>query len=106
MSKRRRKVDPEAVVKRMMRGQLKDFRKKFGRDPLPGEPVFFDPDKDVPTELTEERVRGEMMEIMSGGPPHLTYAYAKDGPHAHGRHGGVLRPEGRCGVQGGDRRVF
>jgi hypothetical protein len=79
MSKRRRKVDPEAVVKRMMRGQLKDFRKKFGRDALPGEPVFFDPDKDEPTELTEERVRDDMMAVMSGGPPHLAYAYAKTG---------------------------
>jgi hypothetical protein len=25
------------------------FAKKFGREPAPGEPIFFDPDKDVPT---------------------------------------------------------
>ena len=32
------------------------FRKKFGRDPGPGDPVFFDPDADTPTAITPERM--------------------------------------------------
>ena len=31
--------------------QLRRFRDKFGRDPRPEEPVFFDPDADVPRPL-------------------------------------------------------
>jgi hypothetical protein len=86
--KLRRRVDPEAGVRRVLRAQLRDFRKKFGRDPLPGEPVFFDPDKDVPTEMTEERLREDMLEMLADGPPQVAYAYAKtgllliDGPEA------------------------
>ncbi len=79
MAKRRRSVNPDIVVKHVLRGQLRDFRKKFGRDPLPGEPVFFDPDEDVPTEMSEKQVREDMLKVMSGGPPHLAYAYAKTG---------------------------
>jgi hypothetical protein len=32
-----------------MREQLVRFRQKFGRDPGPDDPVFFDPEKDTPT---------------------------------------------------------
>jgi hypothetical protein len=79
MAKRGRTVDPEAVTKRVMRQQLKAFRKKFGRDPLPGEPVFFDPDQDVPTEMSEATLREEMLELLSDLPPQFAYAYAKTG---------------------------
>jgi hypothetical protein len=79
MGKRRRSVDPEAATKRILRKQLKAFRKKFGRDPLPGEPVFFDPDKDLPTEMSEEQVREDMLKVLEGGPPQFAYAYAKTG---------------------------
>jgi len=33
--------------------QLQAFRAKFGRDPGPDDPVFFDPDADEPTEMTD-----------------------------------------------------
>jgi len=33
----------------ILRDRLKQFREKFGRDPGPGDPVFFDPSKDEPT---------------------------------------------------------
>jgi len=79
MAKRKRGRDPNIVVRLALRGQLRDFRKKFGRDPLPGEPVFFDPDKDVPTEISDERFRDDMLAMMADGPPHLTYAYLKTG---------------------------
>jgi hypothetical protein len=62
-----------------MRQQLKDFRKKFGRDPLPGEPVFFDPVASVPTATSEAKWRQEMLEVLSDLPPQFAYAYAKTG---------------------------
>lgn len=34
--------------------QVEAFRRKFGRDPGPEDPVFFDPDADDPTMLTEQ----------------------------------------------------
>jgi hypothetical protein len=36
--------------------QRKAFIEKFGREPGPGDPVFFDPDKDVPTPMDAERL--------------------------------------------------
>jgi hypothetical protein len=36
-------------MKELLEQQLERFRKKFGRDPGPGHPVFFDPNADVAT---------------------------------------------------------
>jgi hypothetical protein len=65
----------------MMRAQLKDFRRKFGRDPKPGEPVFFDPDKDEPTPLDPGKVEADMLEVLrkTGTAPQIIYAYRKTG---------------------------
>lgn len=61
--------------------QLEAFRAKFGRDPLPHEPVFFDPDKDVPTALELEDTDGQILEAMrlAGIAPQFIYAYHKTG---------------------------
>ena len=40
------KMDPELA--RAMKNQLRAFKKKFGREPGPNDPVFFDPDADTP----------------------------------------------------------
>jgi hypothetical protein len=61
MAKRGKTIDPEVAVERILRQQLKAFRKRFGRDPLPGDPVFFDPDQDTPMEMTEEQVHKDML---------------------------------------------
>ncbi|MBO0823398.1 MAG: hypothetical protein J2P27_06005 [Actinobacteria bacterium] len=37
-----------------LREQHELFREKFGRDPDPGDPVFFDPDSDEPTLLAAD----------------------------------------------------
>ncbi len=42
--------------------QLESFKEKFGREPGPDEPVFFDPDCDVPTRLSESKLRRELSE--------------------------------------------
>jgi hypothetical protein len=33
---------------------------KFGREPGPGDQVFFDPDKDVPTSIGAERMSADL----------------------------------------------
>ena len=42
--------------------QLESFKDKFGREAGPGDPLFFDPDHDVPTPLTEAKVKRELVE--------------------------------------------
>jgi hypothetical protein len=42
--------------------QLESFRKKFGREAGPDDPLFFDPDYDVPTPLTEKKVKRKLVE--------------------------------------------
>ncbi len=77
--KRKRTLEEEAA--RAMRKQLKAFRKKFGRDPLPDEPVFFDPKKDVPTPMDEEEMEKILLDALlkSGAPPEVIYAHKKTG---------------------------
>jgi len=48
------KMSPE--VQRLMEMQLERFREKFGRDPGPEDPVFFDPDADEPRPLPESKL--------------------------------------------------
>ena len=45
-----------------MMQQQESFVKKFGREPSPDDPLFFDPDCDVPIPLTESKLRRELSE--------------------------------------------
>jgi len=80
MAKLRRTVDPEAATKHVLRQQLRDFRKRFGRDPLPAEPVFSDSDQDVPMEMSEESCARACSSCCLSSHPQFAYAYAKSGP--------------------------
>jgi hypothetical protein len=40
--------------------QRKAFVEKFGREPGPNDPVFFDPDKDVPTLIDPARLDADL----------------------------------------------
>lgn len=77
--KRKRTLEEEAA--RAMRKQLKAFRKKFGRDPEPHEPVFFDPKSDVPKQMDAEEFDKVLMDALlkSGAPPEVIYAHKKTG---------------------------
>ena len=79
MGKRRGRGNQKADL--VIRQQLAAFRKKFGRDPLPHEPVFFDPDEDVPTPLTEEKLMMDFLEAMNLAdlPPQIAYAIERTG---------------------------
>jgi hypothetical protein len=67
----------EAILQR----QLKAFRKKFGRDPGPGDPIFFDPDAETPQHLDADEMGRQVVMIMknAGIRPELAYAYQKPG---------------------------
>ena len=47
----------EAIVR-----QRKLFKETFGREPGPKDPIFFDPDFDVPTPLSEEKLKRGLKE--------------------------------------------
>src|SRR5438067_13336309 len=49
-------------IRKIMERQLARFREKFGREPRPTDKVFFDPDADEPTPLTEENIEAAMMD--------------------------------------------
>ena len=63
--------------------QLDAFRKKFGRDPAPGDPIFFDPEKDEPTPMSEDDHCAMAAELIEGmvriGRPEFGYAYSRSG---------------------------
>ena len=40
--------------------QRKAFIEKFGREPGPDDPVFFDPDKDVPTPIDRAQMDADL----------------------------------------------
>jgi hypothetical protein len=68
-------------VKRALAEAQRDFVAKFGREPLQGEPLIFDPDFDTPTPYTDEKMTTMMVEAMeeAGTPAHLIFAYRKTG---------------------------
>jgi hypothetical protein len=68
-------------VDELRRNQQKAFRAKFGRDPRPDEPLFFDPNKDAPVAIDLEQVFADLADNMreAGISPELIYAYEKTG---------------------------
>lgn len=53
-----------AKVSEALEGQLAAFRAKFGRDPGPEDPIYFDPDADEPTPLSVDAWRESMDEMI------------------------------------------
>ncbi|MFK4065843.1 hypothetical protein [Streptomyces sp. NPDC029674] len=50
-------------TKEVLEGQRDAFREKFGREPGPGDPLFFDPDADTPTGLSKEYFDTMMLDM-------------------------------------------
>lgn len=65
----------------MIEAQLQRFREKFGREPGPGDPIFFDPDSDTPVPFNEAHFTSGMVDLMrkAGIPDELIYAFSKTG---------------------------
>ena len=61
--------------------QRKAFIEKFGREPGPDDPVFFDPDANTPQPLDLEGYENDLAEAMAaaGIDPRLIYASRKTG---------------------------
>lgn len=61
--------------------QREAFKAKFGRDPGPNDPVFFDPTADYPKEINSEWMETQITEAMSKASvdEELIYAYEKTG---------------------------
>jgi hypothetical protein len=62
MMARRIEMTPEMT--QIMVDQRARFLKKFGREPGPNDPVFFDPDQDVPTPWPREKLQAELLKAM------------------------------------------
>lgn len=62
----------------LMHRQREAFRAKFGRDPGPSDPLFFDPGADTPVEMD---MQSALLAAMSKAnlPPEFAYAFKKTG---------------------------
>lgn len=65
----------------VLQAQRLKFTEKFGREPGPKDPIFFDPDYDTPVTFTEEKATSEIIEAMRAANvrPELIYAFEKTG---------------------------
>ena len=95
---RRVRLPPDA--NEMTKAQLEAFRKKFGRDPGPGDPIFFDPDAPGPDPVPydESRIVAETVITMIRAeiPRRLIYTFLRtDGLIVDERGYRKLSPEDR-----------
>lgn len=79
-----KKLPMSPGVRAIIEYQLKRFEEKFGRPPGPHDPIFFDPDADTPTRISEEKLarwQEEDARVMEeiGIDPSLIHAHKKTG---------------------------
>jgi hypothetical protein len=79
-----RKIKINHQLADALEGQAEAFRSKFGRDPGPGDPIFFDPEASQPQFRTEAQMKAmqeQMCEIMrrTGIDRAFIYAFRKTG---------------------------
>jgi hypothetical protein len=57
------------------------FREKFGRNPGPGDPMFWDPDADEPAPVDVDKMKRKMVDAMKavGTDPAMIFAFEKTG---------------------------
>jgi hypothetical protein len=71
------KLSPDAMD--MLQRQRERFREKFGRDPGPRDPIFFDPDASEPVRMPGVDMKADVLDALrkAGTPPEIAYAYRK-----------------------------
>jgi hypothetical protein len=82
MKVRRRKIVPrDAETADALREQIEAFVEKFGREPGPEDPLFFDPDSDTPRPVDHDKLRDATVQAMvaAGIDPRLIYAFTRTG---------------------------
>ena len=75
-------MPPRKLSKRAMhvlKQARKRFIRKFGREPGPDDPVFFDEESDVPKQMDPAKFEAEILELLKSLPPQFLYAYRKTG---------------------------
>jgi hypothetical protein len=72
---------PADAARPLLKKQIVLFRQKFGREPRPDEPLFFDPDADVPRSFQLEPMEADIVKAMNEAKihPRLIYAFEKTG---------------------------
>ena len=77
----REEIPLDETTAAIIQQQLEAFRAKFGRDPEGDEPIFFDPNCDVPAPLMPEKMEEETVRAMeaAGIAPELIHAYRRTG---------------------------
>ena len=72
-------LSPEMMA--MFEQLRQEFIHKFGREPGPEDPIFFDPDADEPRPYPEERYNRDMVAALtaSGAHPALIWAFLRTG---------------------------
>lgn len=72
-------LTPKAVE--ALEQQRVAFVEKFGREPGPDDPIFFDPDADTPQQIDEEKAARMMIAAFkrAGVPGNLIWAFEKTG---------------------------
>jgi hypothetical protein len=53
---------PACSLMEVVQHRFATFRGKFGRDPLPNEPLFFDPEADSPVQASPIQVNAQLAE--------------------------------------------
>jgi integrase len=73
------RIDPELAEE--LKAQRDEFVKKFGREPGPGDPLFFDPDSDTPRPMVYTAIRDAMVGAMvrAGIDARLIHAFRRTG---------------------------
>lgn len=76
-----RTIQLDAETMQQIQEQLVRFEEKFGRPPGPDDPIFFDPDRDIPVPISELKVEENMVQAMeeSGMDRAFVYAYQQTG---------------------------
>ena len=76
-----RSISMTPELEEELKEQRKKFIEKFGREPGPDDPLFFDPDADTPQPYPEEKFTEEIVESMreAGVDEKLINAFKKTG---------------------------
>ena len=95
---KRKEIPMSEELAQAMNQQLQMFRQKFGRDPGPEDPIFFDPDADTPVPMPVEKIGAEWNEVLQkagelGMDPAIIYAMRKTGRMVTEQNMQYLEPE-------------
>lgn len=78
---KRRRIPATKEVRQILERQRERFREKFGREPGPDDPIFFDPDEAEPRPFEFDPTDTAIVKAMeaAGIDPALIYAYRRTG---------------------------